>query len=123
MFPFSGPGAVLHGGYARGAQRICCLGFLAVMVLGSARAAIQFDVFLGYDGLVPEASWFPVVCEIKNDGPSFTGVVELNSGSYNQGQTRRVVVELPTGTLKRFTLPAFSTMKRPSGTRTSSAVW
>ena len=25
-----------------------------------ARGALQFDAFLGYDGMVPEASWFPV---------------------------------------------------------------
>jgi hypothetical protein len=74
---------------------------------GSLHAALQFDVFLGFDGIVPEASWFPVVCEVKNDGPTFTGTVELTSG--NQNQTRRVTVELPTGTLKRFVLPMFST--------------
>lgn len=73
----------------------------------TARAVPQFDVFLGYDGLVPEASWFPVVCEIKNDGASFTGTVELTTG--NQSQTRRLKVELPTGTLKRVVLPVFST--------------
>ncbi len=71
----------------------------------SARAALQFDVFLGYDGLVPEASWFPIVCEVKNDGPSFMGVVEVDS---NQGQPRRLAVELPTGTLKRFVVPVFA---------------
>ncbi len=72
----------------------------------SARAALQFDVFLGYDGIVPEASWFPMVCEVKNDGPTFTGTVELTSD--NQSQTRRMTVELPTGTLKRLVLPVFS---------------
>jgi hypothetical protein len=76
-----------------------------------ARAAMQFDVFLGYDGVVPEGSWFPVVCEIKNDGPTFTGVVEINGGSFNPGQTRRMVVELPTGTLKRLTIPVFSSAR------------
>jgi hypothetical protein len=74
----------------------------------SAQAALQFDVFLGYDGILPEASWFPVVCEVKNDGPSFNGTVELVAGGYNQGQTIRLGLELPTGTLKRFTLPVFS---------------
>src|SRR5213593_3241019 len=73
---------------------------------GTLQAALQFDVFLGYDGIVPEASWVPLVCEAKNDGPTFTGTVELTSG--NQGQTRRMTVELPTGTLKRFVLPVFS---------------
>ena len=75
------------------------------------RAELQFDVFLGYDGIVPQASWFPVVCEIKNDGPPFVGTVELDGGRFNQEQTRRAVVELPTGTLKRFVIPVFSTTR------------
>jgi len=74
----------------------------------ASSAALQFDVFLGYDGVIPEATWFPVVCEIKNDGPSFNGVIELNGGSFNQGQVQKVEVELPTGTLKRLVLPVFS---------------
>ena len=77
----------------------------------SARAMLQFDVFLGYDGYVPEACWFPVVCEIKNDGPSFTGVVEVAPANYNQGQTRNLAVELPTGTLKRVVIPVFSSAR------------
>ena len=59
----------------------------------TSQAAIQFDVFLGYDGIVPQASWFPVVCEIKNDGPSFVGTVEVDAGKFNQDQTRQAVVE------------------------------
>src|SRR5436190_3962120 len=92
-------------GFQRALFFVICLVALCV---GSPalRAALQFDVFLGYGGIVPEASWFPLVCEVKNDGPTFTGTVELTSG--NQGQTRRITVELPTGTLKRFVLPAFS---------------
>jgi hypothetical protein len=74
-----------------------------------ASAVIQFDVFLGYDSIVPDASWFPVVCEIKNDGPAFTGTVEVNGGQFNEGQSRRLEVELPTGTLKRVVVPVFST--------------
>src|ERR1017187_276994 len=79
------------------------------------RAVLQFDVFLGYDWIVPQASWFPVVCEIKNDGPPFVGTVELDGGRFNQGQTRRAVVELPTGTLKRFVLPVFATTRGIGG--------
>src|SRR6266853_2822442 len=85
--------------------------FLVLILFGSilgARAALQFDVFLGYDGVIPEATWFPVVCEIKNDGPSLNGVIELNGGSLNQGQVQKVEVELPTGTLKRLVIPVFS---------------
>src|SRR5262245_52941551 len=81
--------------------------FLLIFFTITSRAALQFDVFLGYDNIVPEASWFPVVCEIKNDGPTFTGTVELTSP--NQSQTRRLAVELPTGTLKRIVIPVFST--------------
>jgi hypothetical protein len=74
----------------------------------TSRAVPQFDVFLGYDWIVPQASWFPVVCEIKNDGPPFVGTVELDAGRFNQEQTRHAVVELPTGTLKRLVIPVFA---------------
>src|SRR5690349_490812 len=80
-------------------RRLVCLLLLLGGFALSAGAAIQFDVFPGYDGVVPEASWFPLVCEVKNDGPTFTGVIEVESGLLNQSQTRRLVVELPTGTL------------------------
>ncbi|HZV35715.1 MAG TPA: hypothetical protein VFB72_14165, partial [Verrucomicrobiae bacterium] len=76
----------------------------------TARAAIQFDVFPGFDNIVPEASWFPIVCEVKNDGPSFNGTIEV-TGGFNDSQVRRVVVELPTGTLKRIVIPVFTTMR------------
>lgn len=95
-------------------KRAFCLLF-ALGSLLSAQAALQFDVFLGFDagggtlgGFVPEASWFPVVCEIKNDGPTFKGTIELEGGAYNQGQLRRLEVELPTGTLKRVVIPMFA---------------
>jgi hypothetical protein len=78
-----------------------------LMVAPVVRAALQFDVFLGYDGIVPESSWFPVVCEIKNDGPSFKGTIVCVPAAYGQGQVRRIEVELPTGTLKRIVLPIF----------------
>jgi hypothetical protein len=41
---------------------LCVLLSFATLLKG--HAALQFDVFLGYDGVVPEASWFPVVCEV-----------------------------------------------------------
>ncbi len=97
------------------------VGFLsfvfALAVLGlvpAARAALQFDVFLGYDGVVREASWMPVVCEIKNDGPSFNAVVEVSPGQFGKGQTHELPVELPTGTLKRVVIPAFSPGRYPA---------
>jgi hypothetical protein len=94
--------ATLTLGIARGAT-LAALLLLPVLCSGASkeRDPIQFDVFLGHDGIVPEASWFPVICEIKNDGPGFTATIEIAGGNYNQGQTLREVVELPTGTLKR----------------------
>src|SRR5262245_16020700 len=89
----------------------CAICFFILASAGPARAVLQFDVFLGYDSIVPEASWFPVVCEIKNDGPAFTSTVELGPGNYNEGQTTRLTVELPTGTLKRVVIPVFSSMR------------
>ena len=84
---------------------------LAFKAAAATSQLSQFDVFLGYDGIVPEACWFPVVCEMKNDGPPFTGVIELTAGNNEPGQVRRVPVELPTGTLKRLVVPAFSTTR------------
>ena len=80
----------------------CCCGLPV-----ACQAALQFDVFLGYDGLVPEASWFPVVCEVKNDGPGFTGTIEVKGG-FNPDRSLLTTVELPTGTLKRLVLPVFA---------------
>src|SRR5262249_9086525 len=76
---------------------------------------IQFDPFPGYDSIVPEASWFPIVFEVKNDGPTFTGTIEITESGGNQGQARRATVELPTGTLKRLTIPVFSTSRNYGG--------
>ncbi len=76
--------------------------------MGAAQGALQFDVFFGYGGIVREGSWFPLACEIKNDGPSFKGEIEVGSGTYSkEPQVQRVPIELPTGTLKRVFIPVF----------------
>ena len=72
------------------------------------RAELQFDVFPGYDNIVREAGWFPIACEIFNDGPSFNGVVEISSGNMRSDQVRRIPIELPTNTRKRFSIPMFA---------------
>jgi hypothetical protein len=79
-------------------------GWLALVLLTCAcpivsSAFIQFDVFLGYDGIIPEASWFPIVCEVKNDEPSFNGGWRFPS-FMKDAQKTRTAVELPP-TLKR----------------------
>jgi hypothetical protein len=90
------------------------LGIFCSQTFAAQQNPIQFDVFLGYDGLVSEASWFPVICEIRNNGPSFTATIEVSGGTYNQDQTIREVVELPTGTLKRVVIPVFATPRNYS---------
>jgi len=87
--------------------RILCVLWFTLLVSLPARAMDRFDVFLGFDSYVPEASWFPVVCEIENKGPLFMGAVEVSGGAFNDGTRRRVPIELPTGTTKRVILPVF----------------
>jgi len=82
---------------------------LALALLpGGLRAAIQFDAFLGLDGYVPEGSWFPIVCEVYNDGSAFNGIIEVKGSLGQSGYDRLVPVELPTGTRKRITIPVFN---------------
>ena len=75
----------------------------------SARAALQFDAFLGYDDILPERSWFPITCEIYNDGPAFNATVEVTARDFGQGQPRRMALDLPTNTRKRIVIPVFAT--------------
>jgi hypothetical protein len=85
---------------------LACLG-----LLGAARAAVRFDVFPGYDGIVPEASWFPFVFEVANDGPGFNAVIEVVPSQFDSSQSRSIAVELPTGTTKRMVIPVFSSAR------------
>lgn len=93
------------------------LGFAALLALTtSLHAQINFDVFVGHglgiaDSTVTEASWFPVTCEIQNDGPGFNAWVEITGGQFGNGQTRRIAVELPTHTKKRLTIPVYCTSR------------
>ncbi|HTL16197.1 MAG TPA: hypothetical protein VL793_03120, partial [Patescibacteria group bacterium] len=90
---------------AKGLRRFDSSGFstlalvagLLIFGYGQAvtRAAIQFDVFVGFDGIVPEASWFPLVCEIKNDGPPFTATIDVKRAN-EEGQGSLTTIELPT---------------------------
>ncbi len=92
---------------------VCVLGWLLAGGVG-ARAELQFDVFVGYgssgagDGIVREGGWFPVACEVFNDGPGFEAVFELSSRQLGGGQVRRLALELPTNTRKRFSFPMFA---------------
>ncbi|MGA2557626.1 MAG: hypothetical protein ABSG04_15265, partial [Verrucomicrobiota bacterium] len=81
---------------------------LALAAPASQAAGLRFDVFLGYNNLVPDEGWFPITCEIQNDGPGFNGIIEVNASDIGRGQVRRVKVDLPTGTLKRVVIPVFT---------------
>jgi hypothetical protein len=86
-----------------------CLALFSFFVPSIANCALRFDVFLGYDGLVPHCAWFPITCEVQNDGPGFTGDIEVSSDQFGSDYNRRVRVELPTGTQKRIFIPVFAT--------------
>lgn len=107
--------ALVQSGWLVGAQLGALWLLLFFAAPSPARAALQFDAFLGYDWIVPQPSWFPVVIEVDNDGPTFTGVIEVEASMLNGGQTRRMAVELPTGTLKRLVIPVFSSARGYSG--------
>jgi hypothetical protein len=82
-----------------------------LLLAASARAELRFDAFLGYDDILPERSWFPITCEIFNDGPAFNAVIEVTAQEYGEGQTRRFMLDLPTNTRKRITIPVFATSR------------
>jgi hypothetical protein len=81
---------------------------LLLLATASSWAASRFDVFVGFDNLLPDKGWFPVTCEVQNDGPSFNAVIEISPAQLGQGQSRRVKLDLPSGTLKRVVIPVFS---------------
>src|SRR3954469_18686647 len=100
---------IRQGFFRKLALCVALLGFFSPLL---AKANVRFDVFVGYDGLVPNCSWFPITCELQNDGPGFTADIEISSDQISGGNSRRVRVELPTGTQKRIFIPVFATQSR-----------
>lgn len=84
------------------------LAFVLLALSPKAQAELQFDVFLGYDNIVREAGWFPIVCEVYNDGPPFNAQIEITTAQMRADQVRRIAVELPTNTRKRIFIPMFA---------------
>jgi len=107
-----------HRSIGRGRHGFAALALLSLSLAFSVRAALQFDVFVGYgsgggnDGIVREGSWFPVACEIFNDGQGFDAVFEFSSRQIGAGQSRRMKIELPANTRKRFVFPVFAGASR-----------
>ncbi|MDB6059111.1 MAG: hypothetical protein JWO95_2955, partial [Verrucomicrobiales bacterium] len=97
----------------QGLRRLTLCGFMLGLFFPIfANANVRFDAFVGYDGLVPTCAWFPITCELQNDGPGFTADIEISSDELSGGYSRRVRVELPTGTQKRIFIPVFATHSR-----------
>lgn len=102
-------------GRARWAMRCLLINSLLLLPFSSLQAAVRFDVFLGYDGTVREAAWFPITCELQNDGLPIKGFIEVASSAFGKGQTQRLPIELPTGTTKRVFIPTFAPGRYQSG--------
>lgn len=68
----------------------------------------QADVFLGYGMAIPTGRWIPATFELRNEGPTIDARLVLDTGAYGGGMIRVLPVELPTGTLKRITVPIFA---------------
>ena len=88
------------------------LSFAAALLLlaepSLAATKPRFDVFVGYGNYLPYQGWFPITCEVQNDGLAFNAIIEVSAEQLGRGQTRRVKVDLPTGTLKRVVIPVFT---------------
>lgn len=72
-----------------------------------AGAAFQFDAFAGFDGHVAEGRWTPITVELFNDGPGFSGTIDVVSGLGAYDQRRSVPLDLPSQTRKRVVIPWF----------------
>src|SRR5262245_48257859 len=88
--------------------RSCLVLLVLALSLAPVRAAVRFDMFVGYDGQVPQGDWFPISFEAQNDGPPFTALLEVTSDSFGGNQTRLMIVGLPTSTTKRSSIPVFT---------------
>ncbi|MBX3745459.1 MAG: hypothetical protein KF833_09115 [Verrucomicrobiae bacterium] len=73
---------------------------------------VQFDVFMGFDDQAREGHWFPVVFDVRNDGPPVQGTVVLHPEGSPDSQRYAFDLDLPTGTRKRRLLPVFAASGR-----------
>jgi hypothetical protein len=83
-----------------------CLILASFWAALAVRAAIQLDVFGGYDDRIHAHAHFPIAIEVRNDGPSFDGSFEITFGVYGSAP-QRFIEALPTGTSKRMVLVSY----------------
>ena len=82
--------------------------FICIWLSGNiVNAEVRFDVFMGFSGKARNGEWFPVTVEIENDGPTFSGEIEIKPSSFNE-QSIRYKIELPNNTRKRLSIPVFN---------------
>lgn len=83
--------------------------FILSFITQACRAAVRFDAIVGYNGISPRNAWFPITCELQNDGPSFNAIIEVSPEGSTQGEVSRLALELPSNTQKRVVIPVFAT--------------
>jgi hypothetical protein len=93
-------------------RRLAFLLAVAIPLLGRAQQTLQFDVFSGFADYAREGAWFPVVCEVQNNGPAFAGVIEV-SPERGADQKIRLPIDLPTNTRKRVVIPVYAGSRNP----------
>ena len=78
--------------YGRGFLLSLAAALLLLAGLECPAAGPRFDVFPGYGNnfIVPDQGWFPITCELQNDGPAFNAIIEISAAQMGRGQTRRV---------------------------------
>ena len=82
--------------------------FICIWFSGNiVNAEVRFDVFMGFSGKARNGEWFPVTVEIENDGPTFSGEIEIKPSSFKE-QSIRYKIELPNNTRKRLSIPVFN---------------
>ena len=92
---------------SRGRSR-CCFSFTTTFRFGSGTLFTCSLDFSWFDGIVPEASWFPVVWRLKTTDLLFRARGRGSAIHLQPGPDRKLIVQLPTGTLKRVTVPVFA---------------
>jgi hypothetical protein len=93
-------------------RRLVLLLAITVPFLVRAQQALQFDVFPGFADHAREGAWFPVVCEVQNNGPAFSGFIEV-SPERGADQKIRLPIDLPTNTRKRVVIPVYAGSRNP----------
>jgi len=76
-----------------------------------ALGGIRFDVTVGYSGTPAQNAWYPLTCELQNQGAaSIEAVIEIDAERNLQTASRRATVELPPNTIKRVTIPMYGSI-------------